>query len=257
MEFVVIPVVALLASLLTFFSGFGLGTILLPAFALFFPVDIAVALTAIVHLLNNIFKLALVGRYIDKGVVVRFGLIAIPASLLGAWLLSGLAGLAPLASYRLFNLSLEIAPIKLTVAVLMALFAVWEVVPRLREIAFGRRYLPVGGVLSGFFGGLSGHQGALRSAFLSRSGLTTEGFIATTVVVAILVDIPRVSVYVARFSLLGVDRNVLLLAAAAVAAFLGAFLGSLWIKKVTMRGVRVLVAVMLFSVALALGSGLI
>ncbi len=57
MEFVVIPVVALLASLLTFFSGFGLGTILLPVFALFFPVDIAVALTAIVHLLNNLFEL--------------------------------------------------------------------------------------------------------------------------------------------------------------------------------------------------------
>jgi hypothetical protein len=44
MEFVVIRVVALLASLLTFFSGFGLGTILLPIFALFFPADIAVAL---------------------------------------------------------------------------------------------------------------------------------------------------------------------------------------------------------------------
>lgn len=62
MAFVVIPIVALLASLLTFFSGFGLGTILLPAFAIFFPVNIAVALTAIVHLLNTIFKFGLVGR---------------------------------------------------------------------------------------------------------------------------------------------------------------------------------------------------
>ena len=38
--------VALLASALTFFSGFGLGTLLLPAFALFFPVEQAVALSA-------------------------------------------------------------------------------------------------------------------------------------------------------------------------------------------------------------------
>jgi acyl-CoA reductase-like NAD-dependent aldehyde dehydrogenase len=42
-------------------------------------------------------------------------------------------------------------------------------------------YLPVGGLLSGFFGGLSGHQGALRSVFLLRAGLTKESFIATGV----------------------------------------------------------------------------
>ena len=45
--------VALLASGLTFFSGFGLGTLLLPAFALFVPVDRAIAVTAIVHFLNG------------------------------------------------------------------------------------------------------------------------------------------------------------------------------------------------------------
>jgi uncharacterized protein len=257
MEFIVIPVVALLASLLTFYSGFGLGTILLPAFALFFPVDVAVALTAIVHLLSNLFKLGLVGRYIDWGVVLRFGLIGVPAALLGAWLLARLAGLEPLFGYNLFSLRLEVDPLKLTIAVLMAAFALWEVVPRLREIAFSRRWLPAGGALSGFFGGLSGHQGAPRSAFLARSGLSTQGFIATAVVVAIMVDIPRIWVYVTSFPLVGGGRNVLLLVVAAGAAFLGAFLGNLWIEKVTMRTVRVLVAALLFAVALALGSGLI
>ena len=117
MEFVVIPIVALLASLLTFFSGFGLGIILLPAFAIFFPVSIPVALTGIVHLLNNIFKFGLVGRHTDKGVVLRFGLIAIPASLLGAQILLSLANLKPLVSYHLFSHSLDITPVKLTAPV--------------------------------------------------------------------------------------------------------------------------------------------
>ena len=49
---IVVSVVALVASTLTFFSGFGLGTVLLPAFALFYPVEQAVALTAAVHFLN-------------------------------------------------------------------------------------------------------------------------------------------------------------------------------------------------------------
>lgn len=38
MEFLIVCAVALIASGLTFFSGFGLGTILMPVLALFFPV---------------------------------------------------------------------------------------------------------------------------------------------------------------------------------------------------------------------------
>ena len=48
-DFVLIPLAALVASGLTLFSGFGLGTLLTPIFALFMPVELAVAATAIVH----------------------------------------------------------------------------------------------------------------------------------------------------------------------------------------------------------------
>jgi hypothetical protein len=65
-----VAVVSFGAALLTLFSGFGLGTLLLPVFALFLPVEIAVAATAVVHLANNLFKLALVGRHADRSVVV-------------------------------------------------------------------------------------------------------------------------------------------------------------------------------------------
>lgn len=57
MELIILCLAALIASLLTFFSGFGLGTILTPVFAIFFPLEIVVALTGVVHFLNNIFKL--------------------------------------------------------------------------------------------------------------------------------------------------------------------------------------------------------
>jgi hypothetical protein len=51
MSYLIICVVAFAVSGLTLFSGFGLGTLLMPAFALFFPV--AVAATAVVHLANE------------------------------------------------------------------------------------------------------------------------------------------------------------------------------------------------------------
>lgn len=48
MEYVLVAVAALSISTLTLYSGFGLGTLLMPVFALFFPVEVAVVATAVV-----------------------------------------------------------------------------------------------------------------------------------------------------------------------------------------------------------------
>ena len=87
MDYIVVCLVALFVSALTLFSGFGLGTVLMPAFALFFPVPVAVAATAVVHLANNLFKVSLVGRKANWSVVVRFALPGALAAIVGAALL--------------------------------------------------------------------------------------------------------------------------------------------------------------------------
>jgi len=255
MTFAVLCTVALLASALTFFSGFGLGTLLLPAFALFFPVEQAVALTAVVHFLNGLFKLALVGRHADRGVVLRFGLPAVAMSFVGAWVLVRLAGVAPVFSYSLFGKVVAVTPVKLVVGVLLLFFALFDLLPRFRSFSFSPRYMPLGGLLSGFFGGLSGMQGALRAAFLSRAGLTKESFIATGVAVACLIDISRLAVYWAALVREHERIDYGLLAAAVGAAFAGALIGSRTLRKVTMPGIQRLVAILLIAVALGLISG--
>ena len=100
MSYLIICLAAFLASGLTLFSGFGLGTILLPVMVLFFPIDLAIAFTAVVHALNNLFKCWLLGRHADQAVVVKFGLPAILSALLGAWALLYLSDLAPLLTYQ-------------------------------------------------------------------------------------------------------------------------------------------------------------
>lgn len=257
MSYLIICTVALLASALTFFSGFGLGTLLLPAFALFFPIEQAVALTAVVHFLNNLFKLALTGRNADRDVVLRFGLPAIAMSFLGAWLLVWLSGIAPVFSYSAFDRLISITPVKLVVGLLLLLFASIELLPRFRDMSFGKQYMPLGGLLSGFFGGLSGMQGALRSAFLSRAGLSKEAFIATGVVIACLIDFSRLAIYSASLVRESEHFNYSLLVAAILAAFAGAALGNRYLKKMTMPAIQRIVAVMLFAVALGLISGLL
>jgi uncharacterized membrane protein YfcA len=254
-SYLVICTVALLASSLTFFSGFGLGTLLLPAFALFFTIEQAVALTAIVHFLNGVFKLALVWRHIDRAVVFRFGLTAVLGAFAGAWTLTLLAGADPLLSYTLWGREALITPAKLSVGVLLLLFAAAELLPRFQKLSFSPRFQPLGGVLSGFFGGLAGMQGALRSAFLIKAGLAKEAYIATGAAIAFLIDVSRLSVYSGMIVDQGRALDYRLVAAAVLAAFVGSMVGNRYLPQVTMNQVRGVVAVLLFGVALGLVSG--
>lgn len=257
----VIATVALVASLLSFYSGFGLGTLLLPAFALFLPVDVAVAATAVVHGGNNLFKLVLVGRRADGPTVRRFGVPAVLAAFAGAAVLTQVSTFGRLGTYHLAGRQAVVTPLKLLMAFLMLGFAAMEVVPRLRSYRFPPRHLLAGGLLSGFFGGLSGHQGALRSAFLVRAGMTPEAFVGTNAAIGALVDGARLLVYGGRHlgpaGIASLYGHATLLVAGLIAALVGALLGTRLLKKATMTGVRTLTAFLLLLVAIALGSGLV
>jgi uncharacterized membrane protein YfcA len=257
MTYLVICAVAFLASGLTFFSGFGLGTLLLPAFAVFFPVERAVALTAIVHFLNGLFKLGLVWRHIDWRIVLRFGLLAIAGALAGAWLLLSLSDAQPLWRYTVFGLVREVAPAKLVIGVLLLVFAAAEISPAFRKISFSRQYLPIGGLLSGFFGGLAGMQGALRSAFLVKAGLTKEAYVATGAAIAFLIDVSRLSLYLQLLLRHRDELDYGLLSAAVICALFGATLGNQYLSKATMGGIQRLVAILLFLVAMGMITGLL
>ena len=247
---------ALLASTLTLFSGFGLGTLLMPVVALFFPVSVAISITAIVHLANNLFKVALVGRKTSWSTVFSFGLPAVLASFLGALLLSQLTTLPPLYDLNIFGTTREVLPIKAVAGGLIAFFVLLELIPAFAQLTFDRRFLSLGGFFSGFFGGLTGHQGALRSMFLVKAGLTKEEFIATGVVVAALVDIARLLVYGWTIGLAGLAEPYLVVLAC-LSAFVGAFFGARLIHKVTYRTIQILVSILLLIISVGLMTGLV
>lgn len=261
MDWFIVSLTALFAAALTLWSGFGLGTLLMPGFAVFFPLPVAVAATAVVHLANNLFKLALVGRHADWRVAARFGIPATLAAFAGAALLQTASGLPVLAEYRLGERICQVTALKLAMAAVILGFAGYELHPRWSKVAFDAKWLPWGGALSGFFGGLSGHQGALRSAFLLRTGLSKEAFIATGVVGAVIVDTVRLGVYGAGFYgglFVLLDAHAwALVGAASGAAFLGSFLGARLVAKVTLRKVQGTVALLLGLLAVALAAGLV
>jgi uncharacterized protein len=255
MEFV-ICLTAFSASLLTLFSGFGLGTLLMPVIALFFPLPVAIALCGVVHLLNNLFKLALVGRDASRALVGRFGFPSVIGGLLGAALLAWLEYLPVLYHWYWGGRLREVTTLKVILALVMIFFALMELVPSLKNLRFHPRYLSLGGLLSGFFGGLSGHQGALRSAFLLRAGLDKTAFIATGVVIACLVDLTRLPLYFVQMQDKTALQQAPLLLLTTLSAFAGAYLGARYLKKVTMAWVQYLTAGLLLLIAVLILLGL-
>jgi uncharacterized membrane protein YfcA len=227
----IISLAVFITAILTFFSGFGLGTILTPVFIFFFPVDLAIALTGVVHFFNNLFKIMLVGKHANKKVLFRFGIPAIIAAFAGAWVLLKIPDSAPLFSYQLFDKTLAVYPVKLIISLLLIIFASMDLIPYFKNLHFGQQKLPLGGALSGFFGGLSGNKGALRSAFLIKTGLSKDAFLGTTVVVATFVDFTRLGVYATRVTQSGLIDNLLLVSLAVISAIAGAWIGNKLLKK--------------------------
>ena len=254
---VVIVITAYLASLLTLFSGFGLGTLLMPIIAIFFPVAIAIAMTAFVHLLNNIFKLLTLWKSINWYVSLYFGVPALLAAIPGAWILTNLSTQAMIAQYGVFNLATEITPIKLVIGVLLIVFSGIEFFSISNKLNISKDLLPFGGILSGFFGGLSGHQGAFRSAFLLHADLNPQQFIATNAAIATLVDITRLIIYGINIQLLFNEVDTILVIVASCAAFAGVLTGTLGIHKVTIHRIQTLVAYLLLGIGILLSLGIL
>jgi len=243
-EYLILALLSFFAGGLTLFTGFGLSTILLPVFVIFFPVAIAVPSTAIVHFLNNFYKLFIYFKKINTRILLRFGLPALLASIAGAFLLQ--------------KLSSNERNLEIILGILIILISFMEMFPAIRNLKINIKWAPLGGVISGFFGGLSGHQGLFRSAFLVKSGLSKNSFIATGVGIAVLVDITRLSVYgstIFTTSIISSNNFWLPVIISTTSALFGVSLATDLVKKMTIDVIRNMVFGLIFisGILLVLG----
>ena len=254
-----IALVAFLASGLTLVTGFGLGTILTPLFALLFPLPVAIAAVAVVHLANNLFKLVLVGRAADRGLVLRFAVPAALAAVAGGAVLAQLTGLPVIARYELAG-TREVTLLGVVVGVVLVAIAGLELARLGERLRLSRERLLAGGLVSGFLGGLTGTQGPIRAAVLLSAGLSRDAYLGTNVVTAVVVDVARLAIYGLALpfgSLVEPGSRVgPLVAVATLAAFAGAWLAARLARRMTLDVVRVAVAVLTATVGIVLAVGL-
>ncbi|MFM7299949.1 MAG: TSUP family transporter [Crocinitomicaceae bacterium] len=254
LPYCLIAITAFLASLSTFFSGFGLGTILLPVFSLFFSPEIALATTALVHLINGLFKVALTLKNINWPVFMKFGSFAFFGSMFGAYLIYALGDMGLVYSVKLDQSVHDVNYTEFSLGLVMLIFALLEFTSFLENRKIGKSWIPFGGFVSGFFGGFSGHQGAVRSAFLSNTSLSKFEFVATSALLGVIIDLTRIYSYSQQ---LDSEIPIELVATGAAFAILGSVLGNQLLKKTEMRLIKWVIGCFLFTVGTLMLLGLL
>jgi uncharacterized protein len=104
----------------------------------------------------------------------------------------------------------------------------------------------LGGALSGFFGGLVGNQGGIRTAAMLGFDIDKRQFVATATAVALLVDAARVPVFVA-FEGHELARLFPIIALATLGVIVGTLFGETLLARVPDRSFRIIVGTLLLA----------
>tara|TARA_B100001093_G_scaffold76087_1_gene66906 strand:- start:6290 stop:7039 length:750 start_codon:yes stop_codon:yes gene_type:complete len=203
-----------IAAALTVPAGFGLATMITPVVFLWLEPHEAVAVVAIVHGAHNAWKLKVLRESVNFEAVRRFGWALVLGALLGA----------------LLNTAVEPDPLLLMVGVALIVLPLLSVTQRWTNIRLPEAEDRLGGFGSGFFGGLTGHQGALRAMFLQKRLPDKSQYAATAAILALVVDVTRVPVYVALEGWQILEAGWLILGLV-FSAILGVQLGKRWLKR--------------------------
>ena len=217
-------VVAFLAAALTVPAGFGLSTMLTPMVLLIMGPHEAVAVVAVVHGAHNAGKFLALRDSVDFSAFRHYGIWLVVGAVIGAALQSKVPQGPLLALIGAFLILLP----------LLTLSESWTGI-RIPE-ANDR----IGGFGSGFMGGLSGHQGALRAMFLTRRLPDKMAYAATASVLALCVDLSRIPVYL-FFRPEEIVEHFQITILLVVAALLGVRAGKRWLESMKSEWIHNLV----------------
>ncbi len=172
-------VVSSIAGMTASVAGFGIGSFLIPLVGIRVETKVAVALVSLPHFLGTSLRFWLLKPKVNRQILIRFGLLCAVGGLTGALL-------------HTFFVSDVLRVIFSTMLILAGILGVLQVSERIR---FGKVGAAIAGLASGFFGGLVGEQGGIRSVALLNFDIQKEAFIATATASGMIVDIVRMPVY--------------------------------------------------------------
>ncbi|OVE77788.1 hypothetical protein BVX98_01830 [bacterium F11] len=219
------------AQLVGTLAGFGSATVLTPVATFIMNIKAAIAIVALFHLFGNLSKVWVFRGKVHWPLFWQFGLASLLFTAAGAVLHHYL----PLVLLK----------------TIFGGFLVFFVVVSLIHPTFGLKASPkvsiLGGASSGFVAGLIGTGGAIRSAFLTAFHLDKETYIATSALIAAVIDLTRIPIYLYGGAFQGFEK-LYLIPLLIVVAFVGAKIGKRIVKKLSQTLFRRFVLTFLFVI---------
>jgi len=222
----------LIASTVGTLTGFGTSTIMVPVLSIFLPLPVTLLFVGIIHWFNDIWKIILFKKGFNWKLILLFGIPGIIASFLAAKL--------PIA--------LPETILERALGLFLVLYVAFLFLKPSWKIKASSSSALLGGTLSGFFSGVFGVGGAVRSSFLTAFNLDKSVFLFTSGVIGLLIDSARIIQYLLSGITLGFLITALLLCIPA--SLLGAYIAKKLLDKVSQERFRLYVAAGLFLVGL-------
>lgn len=217
-------------------SGFGIGSLLTPLFALRMDFQLAVAAVSVPHLIATAYRFVLIRKDLNKAVFIRFGIWSAIGGLIGS----------------LIGVAIQHRALSLTLSILLIFTGLMGVLGLLEKMRFAQKFGWIAGLCSGIFGGLVGNQGGIRSAALLGFSLTKTEFVATTTAIGLIVDAARMPIYFIHRAP-DLAQKWLPISIAIIGVILGTWLGKLLLTKIPERIFKRIVC----AIILILGIGIL
>ena len=202
--------------------------LLTPVIAAATGTKLAVAAVSIPHAIGTSIRFWRFRREVDWTVVRSFGLTSAAGGLTGA----------------LLNTWSTSRALELVFGSLLVLAGASQVTGSTKRWRLRGALAWLGGALSGFFGGLVGNQGGIRTAAMLGFEVSKRQFVATTTAVALLIDIARVPIYLA-VETAQLARMWPTLALATLGVVVGTLFGETLLARVPEQRFRMVIGVLL------------
>jgi uncharacterized protein len=235
MEIFYIALLTLIAATIGTITGFGTSTIMIPVLVIFFPPVEAIFLVAIIHWFGDVWKVSLFRKGLNIQLLMLFGLAGLATSYIGAFV----------------SLGANEEILLRVIGAFLAGYALFVAFQSKFKIPAGNITAISGGALSGFFAGMLGIGGAIRSAFLSAFDLPKAVFIATAGAIGLLVDSTRIITYFTRGATLPRELWYGLVLFIPV-SFLGAQIAKKVVDRIPQNKFRIVIAVFLLAIGIKL-----
>ena len=207
---------------------------LTPAVAALTGTKVAVAAVSIPHFIGTSIRFVRFRHEVDWRIVRSFGFTSAAGGLTGA----------------LLNTWATSRALELVFGSLLIVAGASQVTGYAKRFHLRGTLAWVAGTLSGFFGGLVGNQGGIRTAAMLGFKVEKRQFVATTTAVALLIDLARVPIYAATEAA-ALSRLWQTIAVATIGVVIGTLFGERLLARVPEQRFRAVVGVLLLLLGIS------